>query len=246
MLSPSPIAAGRNRVLGSVFCPASDHFSLPTALSLELKALNQSSGPSNLHARRSTNRPSDASTIDDSLEDRETWDRAWNIATAALSLPDKGFPPVPDRRDPKEEHCSELLKQWSPHEPSSKETEDALAYVVAPLSREGVDRGQDNILTWYKAEMRRHFVKNLRDGLGEVCGFREVCLTCLIGIVVESSGERATVADYHILPGDRTEYVPFSNRGVCSALPWRGREGEGSRCIQAKFPYDGLVRFAVA
>src|SRR5699024_5566323 len=131
----------------------SDHSSFPTALSLGFKTVNQSSGPFDLRTRRSTNRPSDASTIDDSLEDRETWDRAWNIATAALSLPDKGFPPVPDRRDPKEENCAELLKQWSPHEPSSKETEDALVHVVAPLSQEGVDRGQDNILTWYKAEM---------------------------------------------------------------------------------------------
>lgn len=69
------------------------------------------------------------------------------------------------------EDDTEFMRQWNHHDPPSKETEDAIAYLVAQLSQgEGsrVDKGQHNIFTWYESEVRRHFLKNFRDGLGKV------------------------------------------------------------------------------
>ena len=168
MLSISPIAVGRNRILSSVFSRASDDISSPAAWALGLESLGQSSRRADPHSRRASNRPSDTSTIDDSLLDQEKWDNAWNIATAFLSLPDPGFEAIIVSRGIDE---AEFLRKWGCHDPTPDEIQEALAYLVAPLSRHGwlrPDKGTPNILTWYEFEMRKHFLKNFRDGLLKV------------------------------------------------------------------------------
>jgi anaphase-promoting complex subunit 2 len=171
----TPVTAGRNRVLGSVFSPASPspQRCSPASLALGLKSLNPSSrsADSFVAAHRSYNRPSDATEclIDDAPSDQATWDRAWHIATAFLAVPDRGFGQLLASGDTDE---TEFLRQWNRHAPPSKEASDALAYLLRPLSRgEGLraEKGQGNILVWYEFEMRRHFLKNFRDGLLKVC-----------------------------------------------------------------------------
>lgn len=169
----SPITVSRNRVLGSVFSPAPPQDSpSPAALALGLKTLNPSSRPADSFAtsHRSYNHPSDATEylIDDSLPDQATWDRAWNIATAFLAVPDRGFDPLLVAEDTDE---IEFLKQWNRHGPPSKDEFDSLVYLLGPLPRgEGFrpDKGQGNILVWYESEMRRHFLENFKDGLFKV------------------------------------------------------------------------------
>ncbi|RMJ21848.1 Anaphase-promoting complex subunit [Aspergillus sp. HF37] len=167
----TPLTSGRNRVLGSVFSPASPSPSpqtcSPASLALGLKSLNPSSrsADSFAAAHRSDTRSSDATEclIDDPPAD---WDRAWHIATAFLAIPDRGFGPLLASGDSTDE--TEFLRQWNRHGPPSKEASDALAYLLRPLSRgEGLraEKGQGNILVWYEFEMRRHFLKNFRDGL---------------------------------------------------------------------------------
>ena len=168
MLSTSPIAVGRNRILGSVFSRASDDSSSPAAWALGLESLGQSSRSADPHLCRSLNRPSDASTIDDSLIDQEKWDEAWNIVTTFLSLPDPGFEAIIALGRADE---VEFLKKWGCQDSTPDNVQEALAYLVAPLSHHGwlrPDKGTPNILNWYEFEMRRHFLKNFRDGLLEV------------------------------------------------------------------------------
>lgn len=170
MLSTSPITASRNRVLGSVFSPASrQNLSSPTSLALGITTLNHPSKSADplISTSRSVNRPSDATEyIDESLPDQD-WDRAWHIATEFLSVPDRGFAPLAECKDTGE---AEFLKGWNRYGSPSKETSDALAYLVAPLGRDGLcaDKGQHSIFGWYESEMRRHFLKNFRDGLVKV------------------------------------------------------------------------------
>ena len=169
----TPIAGGRNRVLGSIFSPTSSrNSSSAAALALGLKTLNPSLRPTDSFAttHRSYNRASDAAEfpIDDPLPDQATWDRAWRIATAFLALPDRGFDPLLVAGNTDE---IEFLRQWDRHKQPSKDASDALAYLLGPLlPGEGFrqDKGQGDILVWYESEMRRHFLKNFRDGLFKV------------------------------------------------------------------------------
>lgn len=171
----TPVTAGRNRVLGSVFSASpSPQTCSPASLALGLKSLNPSSrsADSFAAAHRSYNRPSDATEYltDDPPSDQATWDRVWHIATAFLAVPDCGFGPLLAAGDSTDE--TEFLRQWNRHGKPSKEASDALAYLLRPLSRgEGLraEKGQGNILVWYEFEMRRHFLKNFRDGLLKVC-----------------------------------------------------------------------------
>ena len=82
-------------------------------------------------------------------------DRAWQVATSFLAVPDKGFE-VLDKKEQLDE--LEILEQWNRSDSLSKETADALALVV-----------RRNLLGWYEDEVRRHFLRNFRAGLLEVC-----------------------------------------------------------------------------
>lgn len=94
--------------------------------------------------------------------DQAAWERAWQLATRFLSVPDAGFTVAQYTHadDPK------FLQVSNRHQKSSSETSHALRSLVRAL-----ERGDDtprNILDWYGYEIRRHFLKNFRNGLYEV------------------------------------------------------------------------------
>ena len=155
-LTAVPLNAGRRRVFGSVF-PAT----LQTS-SLSEKTLNASFQSTDSSSTVKT----DFAPIHPSVTseaDRETWDRAWAAATDFLSVPDRGFAPIYDARDT---DGSEIIQEFARLSPPSKDTADALEYLVA-----AVPQAQDdsrNLFSWYGDEIRRHFLTNLRQGLHEV------------------------------------------------------------------------------
>lgn len=85
-------------------------------------------------------------------------DRAWHAATTFLAVPDRGLEELGAFEDVNE---GEFLKRWNRHGAPGKKTADALAYLV---SRESSGE-QGGIINWYGREIRRHFLKNFRDGL---------------------------------------------------------------------------------
>lgn len=160
MLSTGPLNAGRRRVFGSVFSPASldarppiasfDHDQTPTTSFQSTSTLqNDSFAPA-------------YQTLDTS-SDRQATEQAWAAATAFLCVPDRGFAPIYESR---ETDGSEALKEWNRLTPPSKETSEALAYLTAAAQH--ASSGQRDLFDWYGAEMRRHFLTNLRAGLSKV------------------------------------------------------------------------------
>ncbi|KAJ5745749.1 hypothetical protein N7520_010931 [Penicillium odoratum] len=159
MMSTIPLSAGRRRVFGSVFSPASLEARPPFASSSDETPLAsfQSSSTVRNESFGSVHQPSD------NASDRQTWDQAWSAATAFLCVPDRGFAPIYDFR---ETDGSELLKEWNRLSPPSKETGEALAYLVA-AAQHG-HSSQKNLFDWYGDEIRRHFLTNLRTEIFQV------------------------------------------------------------------------------
>ena len=168
MLSTVPLNAGRRRVFGSVFAPASLEARPPFASSLDHDQTPLASFQSSSTVRTEPHTQSFTShhghSTDVSL-DPESWDQAWSAATAFLAVPDHGFAPIYQSRDT---DGSEALKELNRLSPPSKETGEALAYLTAAAQQtstaEGVARPK-NLFEWYGEEIRRHFLKNLREGL---------------------------------------------------------------------------------
>ncbi|OJJ47994.1 hypothetical protein ASPZODRAFT_15442 [Penicilliopsis zonata CBS 506.65] len=177
MIQTVPIPASRRRVFDSVFSPASlDDFS-PTPVAtpaLDYTAVGQPFGGGiQTYDRTSLPRPSTASSFlsNDTVPladevDKTTWDHAWQVATAFLVLPDAKLSYL--------EVCGEVdqerfFKQWNRHDPPSKETTEALAYLLGASSAgrqsSGITFERPDLLEWYGNETRRHFLKNFREGL---------------------------------------------------------------------------------
>ncbi|KAJ5934788.1 hypothetical protein N7466_004335 [Penicillium verhagenii] len=160
MISTIPLSAGRRRVFGSVFSPASLEARPPFAS-------NSNEGTPNASFQStSTVRNESFGSIYQPLNntpDRLAWDQAWSAATAFLSVPDRGFAPIYDYR---ETDGSELLNKWNRVSPPSKETGEALAYLTA-AAQHG-QSAQNNLFDWYGDEIRRHFLTNLRTELFEL------------------------------------------------------------------------------
>ena len=158
----SAITSSRKRVFDSVFSATTpgafyttDHGSAPLV----------SVDP--LAAAAGRNSHGDHDQGDD--EERATWDRAWHAATRFLAVPDLGLARLGAFEDISEE---KLLKRWNRFNAPDKKIADALAYLVS--RREGGSNaavGQGGIINWYGREIRRHFLRNFRDGLYDVCFF---------------------------------------------------------------------------
>lgn len=94
--------------------------------------------------------------------DIAAWDRAWNAATAFLAIPDRGLAALSAFEDIGEE---EFLRWCNRFNAPDKKTADALRYLVSRRD----NAGERSIINWYGREIRRHFLKNFRDGLFNVC-----------------------------------------------------------------------------
>ena len=166
MLSTVPLNAGRRRVFGSVFPPASLEARPPRASSFDHDQTPVASFQS--AASTSTIKTESFASTQINPADRETWNQAWSLATAFLSVPDRGFAPIFECR---ETDGTEALKEWNRLRPPSKETAEALAYLTAAAQRAKGSPSMYNakdLFSWYGDEIRRHFLTNLRVGLYEV------------------------------------------------------------------------------
>lgn len=164
MLPTVPLNAGRRRVFGSVFSPASLEARPPYSSTLDPDqtpfASFQSSASSS--TIKTGSQATFATAPEEQPADREAWDQAWSAATAFLSVPDLGFAPI---YESSETDGSDALKQWNRLSPPSKETAEALTYLTAVARHANIQR---DLFDWYADEIRRHFLTNLRSGLYEV------------------------------------------------------------------------------
>ncbi|RLL93264.1 hypothetical protein CFD26_101979 [Aspergillus turcosus] len=161
---PSTISASRKRVFGSVFPPA--YFT--TAPSPRL--------PSTKSPRHSES----AERIDDQEQyDKETWDRAWRVATGFLQLPNEGLADLNGSDDD-----GEFLQRWRGHMRFTEEVKDALEYLLLPLTRgESLATGRQSILEWYRMEIRVHFLRNFHEGLTKVLAAEDKQLQTIVRIL---------------------------------------------------------------
>jgi len=146
---PSTISASRKRVFGSVFPPA--YFTTAPA--------------PRLASTKSPRHSESTERIDDQEQyDKETWDRAWRVATAFLQLPSEGLADLTGAEDD-----GEFLQRWRGHMRFTEEVKDALEYLLLPLARgESLATGQQSLLEWYRLEVRVHFLRNFHEGLTKV------------------------------------------------------------------------------
>ncbi|KAJ5987860.1 hypothetical protein N7481_003070 [Penicillium waksmanii] len=173
MLSTVPLNAGRRRVFGSVFSPASLEARPPLASSFDhdqaaLASFQSTASFATLKVDSQTGSFVSAHETTDPLSDHKTWDQAWSAATAFLSIPDHGFAPIYEARDT---DGSEMLRAWNRLTPPSKETAESLSYLAAAAQQTNtLQRGASSrdLFSWYSEEIRRHFLTNLRGGLYEV------------------------------------------------------------------------------
>ncbi|KAJ5179847.1 hypothetical protein N7492_003057 [Penicillium capsulatum] len=186
-LSTVPLNAGRRRVFGSVFSPASLEARSPFASSVHgdtpLASFQSHDSSSTIkteqHSQSFTPRHSQSA---DTPLARESWDLAWTAATAFLSVPDRGFGPIYESRGT---DGSEPLKEWNRISPPSTEASEALAYLTAAANTTLAIAGPKDIFGWYGEEIRRHFLTNLREGLLELLqssekeGLLRIIVDCL-------------------------------------------------------------------
>lgn len=118
--------------------------------------------PSTASSHSTSNNTTAASALNEPWLDQATWGRAWHVATEFLAVPDKGFEVLAGFEGEQQVDEVEILEQWNRYDSLSKETADALAYVI----REGFPSSPDqDLLEWYGNEVRRHFLRNFRSGL---------------------------------------------------------------------------------
>ncbi|KAI2965587.1 hypothetical protein CBS147323_5759 [Aspergillus niger] len=114
---------------------------------------------------------SDKTDIDEPWMDQATLDRAWQVATTFLAIPDCGFDILYRYEDIGE---AKFLRLTNRDKKPSREVIEAFEYLMKPFTM-GLDVAEDmaqrNILDWYVYEMRRHFLKNFRGGLYKLLNY---------------------------------------------------------------------------
>ncbi|KAL4745736.1 hypothetical protein BDW72DRAFT_186183 [Aspergillus terricola var. indicus] len=142
MAPDSSICAARSHIFASVFPPASP--------------IDFISGLA----------PTTTSIQKGSTSDRGTGNRAWRLATAFLSIPDRKFEDLLLHIASDEE---DFLKLWNRDKKPSKETRDALAYLIRLSANESEpEDALNSIFDWYELEVRRHFLQNFKEDLSVV------------------------------------------------------------------------------
>ncbi|KAL5000351.1 hypothetical protein BDV10DRAFT_162548 [Aspergillus recurvatus] len=142
MAPDSSICAARSHIFASVFAPAS-----PTDFLYGLAPTTKS--------------PQKGST-----SGRGTRNRAWRPATTYLSVPDRKFEDLLLHIASDEE---DFLKLWNRDKKPSKETRDALTYLIRfPAEESESEDASNNIFDWYELEIRRHFLRNFKEDLSVV------------------------------------------------------------------------------
>ena len=164
MLSAATFNASRRRVFDSVFPPATLEARPPFASSLDHAQISIASFESDVTTStlKLHSFPSSSEQTTSVSWDPASWDRAWSAATAFLTIPDRGFRPIFQSR---KTDGGEILKDWDRLSSPSKETADALSYLIAVAQHTNASK---NLFDWYGDEIRRHFLTNFRDGIYKV------------------------------------------------------------------------------
>jgi anaphase-promoting complex subunit 2 len=159
MLSTVPLNVGRRRIAGSVFSPASlEAHPLKPTDSQPGDSFQSTDSTSTFKAESQSN---SFATIGGSAgspsADDDILDHALEASKEFLSVPNLGFDSLYDYCDT---DGSELLTEWNRLSPPSKETAEALEYLVrtSPWA----------LFEWHGNDIRRHFLVNFRDGLSKV------------------------------------------------------------------------------
>jgi len=159
MTSTVPLNAGRRRVIGSVFSPASlEAHPLKPDSQTPIASFQSTDSSSTFKAESQSN---SFATIGGSAgspsADDDILDHAREAAKEFLSVPNLGFDPLYNYRDT---DGSELLKEWNRLSPPSKDTAEALEYLMrtSPWA----------LFEWHGNDIRRHFLVNFRAGLSKV------------------------------------------------------------------------------
>lgn len=246
MISTVPLNAGRRRVFGSVFSPASLEARPPFASSFNHDhtpfASFQSSDSSST-IKTGSQATAFSPVPQEPPADREAWDRAWSAATAFLSVPNRGFAPIYESR---ETDGSEALKDWNRLSPPSKETGEALAYLTAAAQNTrdspGATRPKD-LFSWYGDEIRRHFLTNLRGGLFEV--WTQVPFACRFGTdlvtAFAKSRERRPFANNCRLLTTRASNLPSAYRTLPTTVTTDIRAGASVDTVTTTLSHGCLV-----
>ncbi|PLB55735.1 anaphase-promoting complex subunit ApcB [Aspergillus steynii IBT 23096] len=104
-------------------------------------------------------RPAPPATEPAPAPEQTTWDASWRAVTSFLGIPDNGFFLASQISE------EEFLRRANRHQTPSKEVMGALEYVTAQGRDELAEAGRQSIIDWYGNEIRRHFLKNFREGL---------------------------------------------------------------------------------
>ena len=142
MAPDSSICAARSHIFASVFAPASP-IDFISGLAPTAKSIQRGSS-----------------------SDKGTRNRAWRPATTFLSIPDRRFEDLLLHIAFDEE---DYLKLWNRDKKPSKETRDALTYLIRLSAKESEPEDASNsIFDWYELEIRRHFLQNFKEDLSIV------------------------------------------------------------------------------
>lgn len=165
MLSTVPLNVGRRRVCGSVFSPASLEAHPPKSTSdsqreqTPVASFEESIDASSTFKAdsQSTSFATIGGSTDAASPEEDTLNQARQAAKEFLSVPNLGFDLLYNFRNT---DGSQVLKEWNRLSPPSKETAEALEYLMrtSPWT----------LFEWYGNDIRRHFLVNLRTGLSKV------------------------------------------------------------------------------
>lgn len=165
MLSTVPLNVGRRRVCGSVFSPASLEAHPPKSTSdsqreqTPVASFEESIDASSTFKAdsQSTSFATIGGSTDAASPEEDTLNQARQAAKEFLSVPNLGFDLLYNFRNT---DGSQVLKEWNRLSPPSKETAEALEYLMrtSPWT----------LFESYGNDIRRHFLVNLRAALSKV------------------------------------------------------------------------------
>ncbi|KAJ5449343.1 Cullin homology [Penicillium cf. griseofulvum] len=165
MLSTVPLNVGRRRVCGSVFSPASLEAHPPKSTldfqheQTPVTSFQESTDSSSTFKAdsQSTSFATIGGSTDAGSPEEDTLNQALQAAKEFLSVPNLGFELLYNFRNT---DGNQGLKEWNRLSPPSKETAEALEYLMraSPWT----------LFEWYGNDIRRHFLVNFRTGLSKL------------------------------------------------------------------------------
>ncbi|KAM5474301.1 hypothetical protein MauCBS54593_001875 [Microsporum audouinii] len=172
MFQHVPSSIGHKRVFDSVFPPSLLSGVSPTSDVTPVLGFTPPGEPLGGVQTPTKAKKAPAPSEEEPVPEQVTWNRAWHIATAYLSIPDKRFNINNDGNCDDNIGDRVLLKRWARDPPSTK-VRDALFYVGADASQAKQSRRdvkECDLKLWYINETRRHFLANFKKSFIQILG----------------------------------------------------------------------------